>query len=98
MAKQALYLRIKGPTKSAKRAAARHDVPVFNCHAGTHDEVSCHAPCKPGVTNRVIHWFTERSPSPKQGRGYSPGTLLFHSGACPRGMGGLGRTRRRRRR
>ena len=94
MAKTALYLHIHGSSKSAKREAARRGIPLFNCHTGQRDDVSCHAPCKPGVTNRIVEWYGERAHA-KAGRGFPPGTLLYYSGACPRG---LGRARRRRRR
>jgi hypothetical protein len=90
----ALRLHIHGPAKSAKRAAARHGIPLENCRLGSMGSVICDAPCKHGVTNRVVRWHGERAHA-KRGRGFPPGTLTFYSGSCPRG---LGRARRRRRR
>lgn len=77
---------IKGTVKNAKRAAARRGIPVRDCKATPRgDGVMCHAPCSHSqVMNKVIHWYTEREGRApmKAGRGYAPGTLLFH-GACP---------------
>ena len=77
--RDSLNLHIHGPMKSAKRAASRYGIPVHHCSTDKRGNVLCHAPCKPGVTNRVVSWYGERSRT-KAGRGYPPGTLTFYSG------------------
>lgn len=92
--RDSLNLHIHGPVKSAKREAGRRGIPVTRCATISSGGVVCHAPCRPGVTNRVVSWYGERAHA-KKGRGYPPGTLTYYSGSCPRG---LGRARRHRRR
>lgn len=93
----AVTLVIKGPVKSAKRAAARHGVPVKKCRRGsTGTDVICEAPCKAEL--KAGRWFGEKA-TKRAGRGFSPGTLLFMQGRCPNGkLGGAKKRRRRRKR
>lgn len=86
MAKRHISLIVKGPVKSAKRAAARHGVTVSSCRAtsGRFADVQCYAPCKPSTNRNVVGWYTERGRS-KAGRGFPPGTLLYHGEMCAPG-------------
>ena len=62
---------VKGPKKTATRAATRRGIPVRNCSSqknGTY----CDVPCRHDVA--VAHWYSEA--------GRSPGTLLFYSPNC----------------
>lgn len=105
MAQRHVSLIIKGPTKSAKRAAARHGINVSSCRAVGRD-VQCYAPCSMKVESKVTGWYHERS-RVKAGRGHPPGTLLYYSGSCvrkdykisdPHKTRGLSGPRRKRRR
>jgi len=96
--KHRLSLIVKGPIKSVKRAAARHGVTMESCRVvGTNKfgDVQCYARCHPKTNHGVVQWYTTRARS-KPGRGYPPGTLLYHGAFCPKDLSGLGRKRRRR--
>lgn len=105
--KDHVSLIIKGPKKSATRAAARHGIPTTSCREVSGD-VQCYAPCSSTVEKKVTRWYHTRS-RVKAGRGHPPGTLLYYTGSCvradykigdPRKTGSLSgaRSRRRRRR
>jgi hypothetical protein len=96
---------VKGPKKSATRAAARHGIPTASCRTVGGD-VQCYAPCTPSTEAKVTKWYHTRS-RVKAGRGHPPGTLLYYSGSCvrrdykindPRKTGSIGGARRRKRR
>jgi hypothetical protein len=93
-----ISLIVKGPIKSAKRAAARHGVSLASCRvvgSGKFGDVQCYAACKPKTNHGVVQWFGSRSRS-KADRGFPPGTLLYHGAFCSTGKG-LGRARKKRR-
>lgn len=92
--KSHISLIVKGPLKSARRAAQRHGLSTASCHAVSGD-VQCYAPCSTSAERKVAEWYTERS-RVKAGRGHPPGTLLYYSGSCS--TGGLGRRKRHGRR
>lgn len=75
-------LHIKGPKKSATRAAAREGIPTSSCRAIGSD-VQCYAPCSPTIEKKVTRWYHARS-RVKAGRGHPPGTLLYYSASCVR--------------
>lgn len=79
-----IALVIKGPVKSAKRAAARQGISTESCRAvgsGKFGDVQCYAPCTPSTNKKVVEWFSDR-PRTKAGRGFPPGTLLYHGEFC----------------
>lgn len=101
--KDHVSLIIKGPKKSATRAAARRGINTVSCRAVS-DDVQCYAPCSAAVERKVTAWYHERS-RVKAGRGHPPGTLLYYAGSCvrkdyklhdPRKTGRLNARRRRR--
>lgn len=76
-----MNLVIKGRPANAKRAAARHGVPVRDCKydgQGGNNYTVCKAPEKSRV--RVMYWFGERV-TKRAGRGMTPGTLVHFNGA-----------------
>lgn len=83
---------IKGTPKMAKRAAARHGVPVRNCGVsglprGTlRKETICDAP--DSARAKIMAWYAEKE-TRREGRGFAPGAMLYFNGA---------RTKRRKRR
>ena len=90
---------IKGPLKSAKRAAARADFPVSQCKVigPRYAEVACKSPCS--ALTKIMRAY--KHASIKKGRGASPGDLLlFSHGSCTQSelRGAQARRRRRRRR
>ena len=89
---------IKGPLKSAKRAAQRHNIRVESCRivGSKFGDVQCYAPCSASMNHKVVEWFTER-PHIKAGRGHPPGTLLYHGSLCKVDFGRRSRKRRKRR-
>lgn len=93
-----MQLVIKGPMKSAKRAAHRRGINLRSCKIGmahpTSPTIICDAACTPSTNRAVVNWYSER-PHLKKGRGYPPGTLTFHGAFC---SGGLRGSRRRQRR
>jgi len=105
MARDHVSLIVKGPVKSARRAASRRGINTVSCRAVGGD-VQCYAPCSMKVEAKVTKWYHERS-RVKAGRGHPPGTLLYYAGSCvrkdykvgdPRKTGSLtGASRRRRR-
>lgn len=99
MARGTISLIVKGPVKSAKRAATRHGVTMESCRivgSGKFGDVQCYAKCHPKTNHGVAQWYGSRSRS-KAGRGYPPGTLLYHGAFCStKGLSGLGRKRKRR--
>ena len=94
--KHHLSLIIKGPVKSAKRAAQRHGISTVSCRSVSGD-VQCYAPCSSSAMHKTAAWYSERGRS-KAGRGYPPGTLLYYSGSCPTGLGKRKRRRSKTRR
>lgn len=93
-----IKLHIKGPVKTAKRAAARHGIPATKCRVlpsslGGLKNVLCEAPCSAGTN--VRRWYGEHA-RVKAGRGLPPGTLTFFHEACGSGLGGARRKKRRR--
>ncbi len=76
-----IRLSIKGPLKSAKRAASRNRVSVRNCHKLKSGRVVCDVPCRQEVA--VARWFGKKG-TIRPGRGYPPGTLVFYSSTCSR--------------
>ena len=96
---------VKGPLKSARRAAQRHGVTVEACRvvgsgaalpklAG---DVQCYAKCTPSMNRKVVDWFSDRART-KAGRGHPPGTLLYHGNLCETNFGRKRSKRRRSRR
>ncbi len=81
----AVSLIVKGPIKSAKRAANRHGVALESCRVvgGKFGDVQCYARCHPKTNDGVVEWYTVRSRA-KTGRGHPPGTLLYHGAFCER--------------
>lgn len=82
MSRGHISLIVKGPKKSATRAAARHGLPTASCRTVGGD-VQCYVPCSPTAERKVTHWYHARSQA-KAGRGHPPGTLLYYSGSCVR--------------
>lgn len=75
-----MRLFIKGGKKNATREAARRGIPVSNCKPSNKgDAVMCDAPESARV--KVMHWLGDRSSIIRRRRGYTPGALLFFSGA-----------------
>lgn len=96
--KNTMTLSIKGHAKSAKRAAHRHGVNIHSCTPNERTGgVYCQAPCS--AFTKVQRWYGERA-SLKQGRGNSPGALLYFTNySCERGeLRGTSRKRRKARR
>jgi hypothetical protein len=80
-----ISLIIKGPRKSATRAAQRHGLNLSSCRdvgsrAGA-GEAQCYTPCTPSTNKKIVEWFSERSRL-KAARGFPPGTLLYHGAFC----------------
>jgi hypothetical protein len=98
-----MSLIVKGPVKSAKRAAARHGVSMESCRVvGTgkkFGDVQCYARCHPKTNHNVAQWYGSRDHS-KEGRGFPPGTLLYHGAFCEKYRPGktLSGAKRKRRR
>ncbi len=92
-----LIVRVKGPRKTAQRAAARRGIHA-TCKASSYGEVNCNVPC--GQLTKAMRWYGEKTSSLKQGRGYAPGEVLYFShGSCPTGsLRGASRRKRRKRR
>lgn len=86
---------VKGPRKSAKRAAARHGVSITKCMPVSGRQVVCQAPCSARL--RLIAWLSAHGHM-KKGRGSTPGTLLHYNANCGYGDDLRGPRRRRRRR
>jgi hypothetical protein len=86
-----ITLRIKGPAKAAKRAAARAGVPirVAETYKGV---VTAHAPC--ASHGRVLRWLGTKAGTVKPTRGYPPGELLTFTSLCA--LDGVRRHARRR--
>ena len=79
-----ISLIVKGPIKSARRAAARHGLPLESCRkvgTGKFGDVQCYAACRPNTNRQVVQWFSDRGET-KAGRGFTPGTLLYHGAFC----------------
>jgi hypothetical protein len=99
MAKRgSISLIVKGPVKSAKRAGARHGVHMESCRVvgtGKFGDVQCYASCHPKTNHGVVEWMHARARS-KQGRGFPPGTLLYHGAMCAKDLSGS-RARKRKR-
>lgn len=95
-----ISLIVKGPVKSAKRAGARHGVHLESCRVvGTgakFGDVQCYAACKPKTNHGVAQWYGSRDHS-KEGRGFPPGTLLYHGAFCSNYKPGRALSGRRRR-
>lgn len=77
-----IRLVVKGPKKSAQRAAARRKLPV-RCKKGDTGQpgsVICDAPCS--VNRRALYtWYGEKAAT-RVGRGFPPGTLLYFTENC----------------
>ena len=76
-----MRLLIKGRPANAKRAAARHGVPVDHCEydgRGGNNYTACHAPEK--ARRRVMEWFGQKE-TKRAGRGWPPGALVHFNGA-----------------
>jgi hypothetical protein len=98
MAKSDISLVIKGPLKSAKRAAARRGITVKHCRVeGTH--VGCLTSCS--AASKVHAWLDEWKPTHyKRDRGAAPGALIAAGagqGCKVKGHPSLGRRRKGRR-
>jgi hypothetical protein len=78
-----ISLIVKGPLKSVRRAAQRHDLGLESCRtvSSKFGDVQCYAACTEKTNGKVMDWYTERSRS-KAGRGFPPGTLLYHGAFC----------------
>lgn len=95
-----IRLSIKGPKKSATRAASRRGLTLKNCSTlhPKFGSLLCDVPCTKDV--EVFRWFAEKGHM-KTGRGATPGTLLFFSTkSCKRksSLSGSKAKRRRKRR
>lgn len=99
MKRGSISLIVKGPVKSARRAAARHGVSMESCRVvgtGKFGDVQCYASCHPKTNDGVAQWFGSRART-KAGRGFPPGTLLYHGAFCGKDLSGpRGRRRRKR--
>jgi hypothetical protein len=110
MAKRgSISLIVKGPIKSAKRAGARHGVHMESCRVvstgnAEYDlarrylkfgDVQCYAPCKPKTNDGVAQWYGSNARS-KEGRGFPPGTLLYHGAMCSKDLSGAKPRKRRK--
>jgi hypothetical protein len=73
----------KGPLKSVRRAAQRHGIHLESCRvvSSKFGDLQCYAPCSMKVNHKVVEWYTARAHA-KTGRGYPPGTLLYHGAFC----------------
>lgn len=94
-----IALIVKGPIKSAKRAAARHGVSMESCRivgSGKFGDVQCYARCRPKTNHGIAEWMHDRARA-KTGRGFPPGTLLYHGTFCSKDLSGLGRKRKAKR-
>jgi len=84
-----IHFSVKGPKKSAQRAAARRGIAARKCRelsptrrvaSGAGKETVCEAPCS--NLNKVMGWYSEKW-LVKKGRGHVPGTLLhFNPAKC----------------
>jgi len=91
---------VKGPMKSARRAAQRHglstrecvDVAMASGKPSQRGDIQCYVPCSSSTNRKVVDWYTERNQT-RQNRGYPAGTLLYHGSLCPTN---LGRSRKRK--
>lgn len=84
---------VRGPKKSAKRAAARHGVPTASCYEQGKD-VQCYVPCTPSTSDRLDRWYGKGPKNRSTTRTWAaPGTLLY-VGRCP--APSLSGTRRKR--
>jgi hypothetical protein len=99
-----IFLSVKGPCASVRRAGARRGIPVSKCssykgHALTKGmtHTKAEAPCT--ALSKVMRWYGERE-GVRTGRGFPPGALLFfNQGGCGgTSLRGVPRRRRRRRR
>jgi hypothetical protein len=88
---------VKGPLKSAKRAAQRHGVALESCRAvgSRFGDLQCYAKCTTSANRNIVDWFSDRARA-KAGRGHPPGTLLYHGSLCETDFGRK-KTRKRRR-
>lgn len=90
-----IFLSVKGPVKSAQRAASRHGLNA-QCREGNRKfgTVQCKASCV--AYGKVVRWYGDREKS-KKGRGFPPGALLYYtSDGCGTGLSGAKRKKRRR--
>jgi hypothetical protein len=93
-----IALIVKGPIKSARRAGARHGVHMESCRvvgSGKFGDIQCYASCHPKTNHGVAEWYGARTHS-KAGRGFSPGTLLYHGAFCAKDLSGPRSMRKRR--
>jgi Cys-tRNA synthase (O-phospho-L-seryl-tRNA:Cys-tRNA synthase) len=87
---------IKGPKKSAKRAASRHGVPMASCVSHGQD-VQCFVACTPSTRDRLDKWYGKGPRNRSTQRTWSaPGTLLYVGGSCLSALGARSRRKRRR--
>lgn len=96
-ARKHISLIAKGPIKNVRRAASRHGIATQSCRVvgtGKFGDVQCYASCSPSMNRKIVDWFSEKAGA-KNGRGFPPGTLLYHGAMCA--ASGLGRRRTRRR-
>jgi hypothetical protein len=72
---------IKGPAKSAKRAAARYGVPlrVDRRKLRGSSDIIAFAPCS--AERSIMTWF-KQGETKRAGRGYAPGSLLHYNAFC----------------
>ena len=99
MAKSTISLIVKGPVKSARREASRHGVTMESCRVvgtGKFGDVQCYARCHPKTNHGVTRWYGSRARS-KAGRGFPPGTLLYHGAFCSKDLSGSRQAKRKRR-
>jgi hypothetical protein len=94
-----ISLIVKGPLKNVRRAAQRHDLGLESCRtvSSKFGDVQCYAACTEKTNGKVMDWYTERSRS-KAGRGFPPGTLLYHGAFCSKDLSGPRRAHRAKRR
>lgn len=98
-----ISLIVKGPIKSARRAAQRHGLNARDCvdmsaasgRPSQRGDIQCYVPCTASANRKVVDWFSERNRT-KPGRGYPAGTLLYHGSLCTTDLGRKKRRTRRR--
>jgi len=102
-ARNHISLIVKGPLKSARRAAQRHGVSPSSCRTvgsaaalpKLAADIQCYAPCTSSTNRKIVDWFSDRARA-KPGRGHPPGTLLYHGAMCATDFGRRSKRKRKR--